>query len=330
MANTPDEFALIARLFAPLAAGCPGALGLTDDAALLDCPPGRRIVITTDAMVAGVHFLPDDPPSLIARKLMRVNLSDLAAMGAEPMAVLLAACFPREADPSWMESFAAGLGEDTAEFDVPLVGGDTVATPGPATFTLTALGTVEDGRALLRSGARPGDRVWVSGSLGDAALGLCVATEAAAGLSGEDAAFLLARYRLPQPRLGLGRRLAGLASAAMDISDGLVGDLEHICAASGVAARIVASQVPLSPAGANAVALGIGGGLAAALTGGDDYELLFTAPPAHDDALRALEGELGLRLSVVGEIIAGSGVRIFGADGKPMALARHGYRHFGA
>jgi thiamine-monophosphate kinase len=325
----PDEFDLIRQLFAPLAQH-PGALDLRDDAALLDCPPGRRLVLTTDAIVAGVHFLPDDPPALIARKLVRVNLSDLAAMGAVPAGLLLAACFAKGTDLAWMKAFAAGLRADCAEYEAPLLGGDTVATPGPATFALTAIGTVAEGKALLRSGARAGDRIWVSGTIGDGAFGLLAAQGQAAVLAAGDSDYLARRYRLPEPRLALGQALAGIAHAAMDVSDGLVGDLGHICEASLVGAAIRADQVPLADATRSAVERGLGQGLATALTGGDDYELLFTAPVAADDRVRRIGTDLGLRLTAIGMIMAGSGVRVDGADSQPMTLPAGGYRHFGS
>ncbi len=328
MAAGLDEFSLIARLFAPLAARHPGALGLTDDAALLDGPTGRQWVVTADAVVAGVHFLPDDPPDLIARKLVRVNLSDLAAKGAEPFAVLLAACFPVGATGDWVERFAGGLKADCDEFGIALIGGDTVATPGPLTLALTALGQVAAGHAILRSKARPGDDIWVSGSIGDGAFGLLVATGRAAGLEAPDAAQLLDRYRLPRPRLALGRRLVGLVHAGMDISDGLVGDLGHICTASGVGAVIEAEWLPLSPAARTAVDAGLGQGLETVLTGGDDYELLFTAPASSRPPLVALADELGLPLTRVGRIIDGQGVSVIGAAGLPIVLEHAGYRHF--
>ncbi len=326
----PDEFDLIRRLFAPLATD-PGALDLKDDAALVDCPPGHQLVMTADAIVAGIHFLPDDPADLVARKLLRVNLSDLAAMGAEPKGLLLVAAFPHATGLHWMEQFAAGLASDCARYRVGLLGGDTVATPGPATFALTAVGMVETGKELRRSTAQVGDQVWVSGTIGDGAFGLFAARdETATGLTPADIAKLAARYRLPEPRLKLGHALAGIATAAMDISDGLVGDLGHICEASGVGAVIGAERVPLSDAGRNAVALGLGQGLATALTGGDDYELLFTAPPAAAPRLEALRADLGLRLTPIGEIIAGSGVRVTSATGADLPLTGHGYRHFGS
>lgn len=326
----PDEFDLIRRLFAPLATD-PGALDLRDDAALVDCPPGHQLVMTADAIVAGVHYLPDDAPDLIARKLIRVNLSDLAAMGAEQKGLLLVAAFARDADYAWMQQFAAGLASDCAHYHVALLGGDTVATPGPATFALTAIGVVETGKELRRSKARVGDQIWVSGTIGDGAFGLFAARgETGMILTPTEIAALTGRYRLPDPRLKLGRALVGIANAAMDISDGLVGDLGHICEASLVGARINAAKVPLSDAGRSAVAGGLGQGLITALTGGDDYELLFTAPADAAPRLQALSADLGLRLTPIGEIIAGSAVRVDGSDGAPLTLPARGYRHFGS
>lgn len=321
-----DEFGLIARLFAPLAAGYPGALGLKDDAALVDVPPGRRLVATADAMVAGVHFLPDDPPELIARKLVRVNLSDLAAKGAVPHALLLCAAFPRDASEAWLERFAGGLATDVAEFAVPLIGGDTVATPGPLTLSLTALGLAEPGRELLRSGARVGDELWVSGSLGDAALGLMV-LQGHLTVADADADFLAERYRLPRPRCSLGPRLIGLATAAMDVSDGLGGDLGHICRASGVAIEVEVESLPLSPAARRAVdrdaAL-----LAKCVSGGDDYEIVFTAPPGAAAALKAVSDELGVALTRIGRVVPGAAVTLMDGQGAPLPWTPQGYRHF--
>lgn len=325
-----DEFELIARLLRPLAAGAPGALDLADDAALVDVPAGRQLVVTADAIVAGVHFLPDDPPAQIARKLVRVNLSDLAAKGAHPIGLILCAAFPQGVDGAWQEAFVAGLGEDVRGFGVPLLGGDTVATPGPATFSLTALGTVRRGRMIRRAGALPGDQIWVSGTVGDAAFGLHVSTGQAVGLDAAAAEFLRGRYLLPEPRLELGRALPGIAHAAMDVSDGLVGDLGHICETSGVAAVIEAASLPLSVAARAAMAAGVGDGLATVLTGGDDYELLFTAPPTADRRIRGLSERLGLRLSAIGRIIPGVGVEVEGSDGRPLTLRVSGYRHFRA
>lgn len=324
----PDEFALIERLFAPLGQGAPGALGLRDDAALLDVPEGHRLVVTTDAVVAGVHFLPDDPADLVARKMLRVNLSDVAAMGARPVGFVVAAAFARAGGGAWIEGFAAGLAQDVAAFGVPLLGGDTVATPGPATLAATAFGVVPVGRELRRSGARPGDVVYVSGSIGDAALGLAVLKGEAPGLAREHADALAERYRLPRPRIELGPALLGLATAAIDISDGLCADLGHVCAQSNVAAEVEAARVPLSPAARAAVAERPQW-LARVLTGGDDYELLFTAPAGREAEVAALAARLGVAITPIGRVEEGAGVRVRDAEGRLMALPSPGYQHFG-
>ena len=319
------EFGRIRRYFAPLAG--PGGLGLADDAAVLACPPGRELVATVDAMVCGVHYLPEDPPDLVARKLLRVNLSDLAAMGATPRWYLLTTALPAALGDDWVARFASGLAEDQTNYGVSLLGGDSVATPGPAVLSLTALGEVAAGAAIRRSGARPGDRIWVSGTIGDAALGLEVLRGGHGELSAPDRAMLAARFRLPEPRVALGPRLAGLAHAMADISDGLLADLGHICEASGVAATVTAAALPLSPA-AERIAAAEPGLRARAAAAGDDYELLFAAPPEAAPALAALAGELGLRLSEIGAIHAGEGVRLCDAAGREIAVARPGYSHF--
>jgi len=328
-AEAVDEFALIAELFVPLTHGDPAARGLRDDAAFLPAAPGYDTVLTVDALVAGVHFLPDDPPDLIARKLLRVNLSDLAAKGAEPVGVLLAAAFPRGVGAGWLRGFAAGLGQDLATFGLPLLGGDTVATPGPLTLSLTALGRVPAGQGLERRGARPGDQVWVSGTIGDGALGLRAARRELPGLAAEDVAFLADRYRVPQPRMGLGSRLRGLAGAAMDISDGLVQDLGHLCRVSGVGARVEAARVPLSPPARRALAEGMVT-LADLLCGGDDYELLFTAPPAAAAALTALAAATGAPVTRIGSILSGGAVSVIDDGGEALSLSKGGWRHFRA
>jgi thiamine-monophosphate kinase len=315
------EFDLIDRLLKPLAAGYPGALGLADDAALVRVPVGEDLVVAKDAIVAGVHFLEDDPAELVAGKLLRTNLSDLAAMGATPLGYLTALARPPGLPEDWLRRFARGLAADQARFCCHLLGGDTVSTPGPLVLSLTILGTVPEDRALRRSGARPGDRVWVSGTLGDAALGLRALRGLA--LPEEETLQLTDRYRTPQPRLELGRALLGLATAAMDVSDGLVADLGHIAAASGVAAVVEADALPLSAAGR-----GVPGAREAALVGGDDYELLFTAPVDADDRLRGLSGELRLPLTPIGRVEAGSGVRVLDAAGAELRLEQLGWRHF--
>ena len=323
------EFELIARYFAPLAEAAPGAQGLLNDAAVFDPSRDDSLVLTLDTMVEGVHFLPDDPPGLIGRKLLRVNLSDLAAMGARPIGYLLAGVFPKDLDEAWIAAFAAGLAEDQEVFGVTLYGGDTVATPGPLTLSLTAFGEVAEGRALSRATARAGDEVYVSGTIGDGVLGLDALRGGLRALDEDQRAALAARYRLPEPRLALGRKLAetGLATAALDVSDGLVADLGHIAAASAVAAEIEAGAVPLSAATRAALASDAAL-LPALLTGGDDYELLFTVRPGRVGELADLAGRLDLPLTRIGRIGAGQGVRALDAAGREMDLPGGGWSHF--
>lgn len=311
-----SEDDIIARIFAPIAGAA--ALGLKDDAALL-APVGAPLVVTTDMVVAGVHFFADDSPALIAKKALRVNLSDLAAKGAEPIGFLLALALPGEWTNAWLEAFAAGLAEDARAYAAPLIGGDTGATPGPLTISITALGRAQ--RFVPRSGAKPGDHIFVSGPIGDAALGLAVRRDAglAGRLSAEARDYLIGRYLLPQPRLDLSAWLAANASAAMDISDGLAGDLAKLCRASGVSATVDLPCVPLSDAAREAIALDPAL-FETAITGGDDYEILFAcgsgaAPPA--SACR------------IGEIVAGNAPPAFlDAKGKPAFFKKLSFQHF--
>jgi thiamine-monophosphate kinase len=315
------EFEFIARRLRPLATAR-GALGLTDDAALLDPVPGRQLVLTKDAMVAGVHFLPDDPPGQIAQKLLRVNLSDLAAMGATPLGYLLALARSGDIADDWLAAFCTGLAADNAAFGIALLGGDTVATPGPLTLSLTAIGEVPAGAALLRAGARPGEDVWVSGTLGDAALGLKV-LRGESEVADAARAWLIERYRLPQPRLALGQALRGIASTAIDVSDGLVADLGHILEVSGVGAEVHAAALPLS-----AAARDLPGARDAALSGGDDYELLFTAPPKRRDELEALARQLDLPLTRIGAIRVDPGLLVLDQKGQELRVRKAGWQHF--
>lgn len=324
----PGEFELIARYFAPLA-HAPGALGLRDDAALVDVDPGRHLVATTDALVEGVHFLPSDPADRIGRKALRVNLSDLAAKGARPLGYLLTLALSPRVNADWVERLAAGLAADQATYGVSLLGGDTAATPGPTMLSVAALGSVGAGRFLPRGGAADGDRVMVSGTLGDGALGLKALRGGLEHLSGDQRRELIDRYQLPLPRLSLGAALAeeGIASASIDVSDGLVADLGHVAETSGLGARIEAARVPLSPGARTALAADPGL-WTDILAGGDDYELLFTAAPGKAAAVAALAERLGLPLTDIGRMKPGPGVRVFAPDGAPMRLAVPGYRHF--
>ena len=318
-AKPPDEFALIARYFRPLTAGREGALNLADDAALIDVPAGRRLAVSADALVAGVHFFAEDAPDLIARKMLRVNLSDLAAMAAVPLGYVMTCAFPSNIDETWLAGFAAGLARDQAEFAIALLGGDTTATPGPLTLSVTAFGTVETGRELRRSGAKAGDLIAVSGTIGDAALGLARLQGKIGGFVGDDE--LIERYLLPQPRLALARRLIGLATAAMDISDGLVGDLAHICNASKLSAVIEAAKLPLSRPARHLLGEQPQR-LLTILTGGDDYELLFTVPAARKAELARLP------VTVIGRMEAGQGTSVIDAQGRAIDTGKGGYRHF--
>ncbi len=318
----PAEFSLIARHFRPLAG--PGARDLQDDVAVLIPPPGRELVITADAMVAGVHFLPDDPPDGIGRKLLRANLSDIAAKGAIPLGYLITISAPRTTQDAWFAGFAAGLAADQKTFSVTLLGGDTTATPGPFSLSLTLIGHVALGRAPSRGGARAGDGIWVTGTIGDGMLGLAVAQ----GRLLDPTGFLLDRYRLPRPRLGLA--VGAYASAAMDISDGLVQDLSHICRASGLAAAIEATRVPLSEPARNWVQAGVEpDGWIACLTGGDDYELLLAVPPAREAALRENAARAAIPITRIGGFHDGpAAVSVIGRDGRRLEIRSGGWSHF--
>jgi thiamine-monophosphate kinase len=327
--NASGEDTLIARYFRPLATD-PGAFNLGDDAAILT-GLGDDIVVTTDAIVEGVHFLPDDPPDTIARKALRVNLSDIAAKGATPAGFVLTLAL-RAADDAWLAPFARGLGEDGDLFGCPLLGGDTVSTPGPLMISITAFGRVPAGKMVHRSGAKPGDRVVVTGTIGDAALGLDILRggAAAAALAGDAAAceVLIGRYRLPQPRNALAHAVRDHATAAMDVSDGLAGDLAKLCAASGVSAVIDAPSIPLSAAAASLQARGTVG-IEALVSGGDDYEILCAIPEDRFEAFAEAAGIAGVAVTTIGTVIADTlAPRFLNAEGGAIPLKRLSYSHF--
>ena len=319
-ADPLDEFDTIDRLFRPLAAGSPEALGLMDDAAVLPGRPGFELVVTADALVEGVHFLTGDPPDLIARKLLRVNLSDLAAKGAEPYGYIAVIAW----SPAWGDgeraAFARGLGEDQARFGLKLFGGDTVSTTGPMTVSATLFGWVEAGRMIRRSGARVGDSLLVSGAVGDGFLGL-KAAQGRLELPPAELAYLAGRYRLPEPRLALRPALSQYASAAADVSDGLLADAGHIGEASGVGVMIDLDRLPVSAAAALC-----GAPLLDLATGGDDYEIVCTAAAVQVEALQAAAMAAGAPLTVVGRVVEGQGVSAH-SGGQPVALERLGWRH---
>jgi thiamine-monophosphate kinase len=323
----PSEDTLIARYFAPLAAE--GGLGLRDDAARVRPLPGHDLVLTADALVAGGHFFPDDPPESIARKALGVNVSDLAAKGAEPLGFLLSLALPADWEEPWLMAFAEGLGNAAREWGCPLLGGDTVRASGGLTLSVTALGTVPTGRMIPRTGARPGDVVCVTGTIGDAALGLALRGGPAWGgaLERDHRDELADRYLHPQPRIGLTVALREHAHAAMDVSDGLLGDFAKLCRASGVSGAIDADAVPLSPAALAAVALDPA--LAErCLTGGDDYEILCTLPRDRVAAAQLEARRMGLALTSIGVIEEGTGMpRVRGREGE-RAITEGSFSHF--
>ncbi len=328
-AGASGEDSLIARYFKPLATD-PGAFGLTDDAAILKAL-GEDIVVTTDAIVEGVHFLADDPADTVARKALRVNLSDLAAKGATPAGFVLTLAL-RRVDDDWLAAFAGGLGADAAEFNCPLLGGDTVSTPGPLMVSITAFGRVPLGKMVHRSGARPGDHVVVTGTIGNSALGLNILRKGsvAAALAGDIASreMLVGRYRVPEPRNALALAVRAHALAAMDVSDGLAGDLAKLCAASGVSAVIDVPAIPMSSAASAALAAGAVS-MSEIVSGGDDYELLCAIPQdAFEEFIRAAEAA-GVAASPIGTIIAGASVpKFLDAEGRELSLPRTSYSHF--
>lgn len=312
-----DEFALIRRHFAALtAARADVMLGIGDDCALLQPPAGQQLAITCDTLISGRHFPPATAPEDIGWKALAVNLSDLAAMGAEPRWFLLALSLPT-ADEAWLSRFCAGLRELADATGIALVGGDT--TRGPLSITITAMGLVPPGQALRRDGAKPGDRVCVTGTLGDAALALQRLDDAALP------AALRQRLDRPTPRIAAGLALRGLATAAIDLSDGLAGDLNHVLTASGVGAEIDAQRLPASAQFNGLAAAAAAERTALQTQGGDDYELCVCLPQG---LVAEAQRRLDVPLTDIGRITAGSGLRFLGADGEPLPLAVHGYMHF--
>jgi thiamine-monophosphate kinase len=325
------EDRLIARYFRPLAKH-PGALGLIDDVAMLTPVPGRDIVLTTDAIVGGVHFFLEDPADMVARKALRVNLSDLAAKGATPAGFLLALALPSTLGDKWIESFAQGLGADADAYSCPLLGGDSVSTPGPVTISITAVGTLPQGTMVARSGARVGDRILVTGTIGDAALGLRLREKAASAgrwrLDSPQQSALINRYLLPQPRNAVAEALRLHASAAMDVSDGLVGDLAKLCAASGASAEVAIENVPISDAAKRVLATDRAQ-LESVLTGGDDYEIICAVAVEKLESFRAAAVAAAVPVTEIGQIIAGKEPpRFIGRDGQPMLFKQTSFSHF--
>ena len=321
----PNEDDLIARYFAPLAGE--GGLALKDDAALLTPPAGHDLVLTVDGLVGGVHFFADDPPGPVARKGLRVNLSDLAAKGARPLGFLLTLALPPDWSAKWLADFVAGLGDDSLAYGCPLLGGDTVKTPGPLTLSITAIGAVPTGRMVLRTGARAGDLIYVTGTIGDGALGLQARLGHLPHINEAAHAHLLDRYLLPRPRLALADAMAGHASGGMDISDGLVGDLSKMLRVSGVTCEVDLSLLPLSAAAREAIEADPRL-FEIAVTGGDDYELLASVAPAEASAFEAAAGAARVSVTRVGEVRAGPAPPRFLRDGGEIVFRHGAFSHF--
>jgi thiamine-monophosphate kinase len=321
------EDKLIARFFKPLATH-PGALGLSDDAAFITPPPGYDLVLKTDAIVGGVHFFPNDDAGMVARKALRVNLSDLAAKGAKPLGFLVSLALPKQASTKWLTAFARGLKADAEAYECPLFGGDTDRTPGPITISVAMFGAVPEGTMVRRAGAQTGDSVFVSGTIGDAALGLRLRDRSARrwNLSASQKKYLAGRYLLPQPRNALADTIRAHASAAMDISDGLAGDFAKLCRVSKVAADIDVARVPLSDA-ARAALKADAKLIGPILTGGDDYEIVCAVPPAKAGSFYAAAQDAGVPVAEIGQIRTGEGTR-FLQNGKALKFKRASFSHF--
>ncbi len=314
-----SEFDLIRRYFTRPAKSA--ALGVGDDCALVQAPTGLALAVTTDMLCEGTHFLAGADARLLGHKTLAVNLSDLAAMGADPRWCTLALALP-DADEGWLAAFAAGFFALADRHGIELIGGDT--TRGPRTFCVTAFGTLPKGYALRRDGAQAGDDLWVSGATGEAALGLAE-LQGRVALAEAHREACLERLHAPEPRVALGRRLRGAATAAIDVSDGLVADVGHLCERSRLAAEIEAAALPRAPALA---AVDPGLAWSCMLAGGDDYELAFTAPPEAREAVQRAGEAAGVAVTRIGRMTAGSGVTVCGPDGAPMPIGDPGYDHF--
>ena len=320
MTHSSPEFDLIARHFTRPAANA--VLGVGDDCALVDVTNGMDLAVSMDTMVSGTHFFPDVDPENLGHKALAVNLSDMAAMGALPYWAMLAVTLPN-VDHAWLAAFAKGFFDLAQEYNVSLIGGDT--TGGPLALTVTIMGEVPAGAALRRSGAKAGNDVWVSGNVGDAALAVAH-RHGKIVLSEADYREAVMRLYEPTPRVALGQALRGLATAAIDISDGLLADLTHICRLSGTGATVELASVPVSSIGSRHI--GSDEGRNAILAGGDDYELCFTAHANSRDSIEDLTEVLGIPITRIGQIKRGKGVSLLGADGKPVKIDGRGYDHF--
>ena len=323
---------LIAEYWAPLAAAFPGSLALKDDCAVIAPPPGTELVVTTDALIEGVHFLPGEDAGAVGWKALAVNVSDLVAKGAEPLAYLMSIALPAPPDPAWLGNFAAGLRRAQEAFGCHLAGGDTDRTPGPLSVSITAFGCVPSGAMVRRSTAQVGDQVYVSGTIGDATLGLALARDPGlrerCNLDHAAGAALTAKFSRPHPPVALAPVLRACAAAAMDVSDGLVKDFGRLCRASGVGGRIEAQRVPLSEAARAALAMGVTT-LGRLMTGGEDYEVLAAVRPQRAAEFERLAYAVGTRVTCIGAITPpADGVAAIDATGAPLVFTKTGWDHF--
>lgn len=325
------EDELIQTTFAPLASSFAGALGLKDDCALLTPSPGEDLVLTTDAVAEGVHFFAGDAAADIAWKALAVNVSDLVAKGARPLVYLLSLAFPERPERGWLDGFTQGLAEAQSAFGIVLAGGDTDRRPGPVSITVTAIGSVSSGRMVRRSTARAGDVLFLSGTLGDSALGLMLRADperrAGMGLDEARTQELIARYLRPAPRLALAPHLVRFATAAMDVSDGLVKDCGRLARASGLGATLDGALLPFSDPALAALAREPAL-IETVLTGGDDYEVLAAVAPERASDFRAAAAGSGVAVTEIGRLVEGAGVVVTGADGRPVKVGRDGWDHF--
>ena len=328
------EFNIINKYFAPLSTKVPGAFSLKDDAAIINFPTGKKLVVTSDSCVEGIHFFKDDKPNLIAKKALRSALSDLAAKGGKPMGYMLSLALPPHINSAWLQSFSSGLKEDQDEFDINLIGGDTSKSNYELTVSITVLGTVSDGLYVPRSGALPGDRIYVTGTIGDSYYGLQILNGKKFDIGEDHRNYLIDRYHVPKPRLAIGRAIGEFAHASIDISDGLVADLGHICESSHQSAMLKLDFVPLSPAikklvdNSNEVYEKV-------ITGGCDYELLFTVAPGDSEHVAFLAKRYNVEITHIGHIapasdddLAGKNyVKVVTSDGSAIKLKKNGYEH---
>lgn len=329
--KSSSEEAIIQGHFASLAQGFPGALGLRDDCASIAPSAGSELIVTTDALREGIHYFADDPPADVGWKALAVNVSDLAAKGAKPLGYVMALSFPCLPDDQWLRGFTAGLNKAQQAFGMHLIGGDTDRAPGPVSIVLTAFGTVPSGQMLRRDGARAGDLLFVTGTLGDSALGLLLRQHDEGALSWQIADaerhYLIDRYLRPRPVVGLRQALLDHASAAMDLSDGLMKDAGRLAQASGTALTMRFADLPLSAAAAGVIASDPGL-CSAIVAGGDDYELLVAVPPQRAAGFKQLARAAAVAVTRIGEVNDGAGLTLAKSDGQPMQLEEPGWDHF--